>query len=644
MCGICGFVSFKGSPFNGHSVIKKMTDIISHRGPDDEGFYIDKENKIFLGMRRLKIIDIEGGHQPISNEDDTIHVIFNGEIYNYRKLRGELEKRGHIFKTRSDTEVIVHLYEEYGEHFVSELNGMFAIALFDSMQRKLLIVRDRMGIKPLFYYLDSGKLAFASEIKSILCFPGISREINPESMIDFLSLYYVIAPSTLFKGINQLMPGEIGIISTEDGRFLKRTYWKINIEPDDLLSEREILGDIETIMSDSVKSHLISDVPVGIALSGGMDSSSLLAIATDYLDHKPLKTFSACFDEPSHNEIKWARKVSDFLEAENYEIKVGPDSLRHLPRLVWHMEEPTADPSAMNLYLVSKAAYHEVKVLLTGDGADEIFAGYDTYIAQNYLNTWNKVPQSLRRGIAYLIERLPEKNKKYGIEMLLKRFIRASGKTREEAHFMWRTIFYEKERAAILKKDFFLSNAITDYNPFIKCKRYFDDVSEADFLNQMLYVDSAFYLPNDMLTRTDRATMAASIEARVPFLDYRLVEYLFRVPSKIKLKNNVKKHLLKAVMRNKLPEEIIRRKKQGFNLPVGYWFRKKKPKELINLIQLLGQDVPFLNLAPILKIVDDHIAGRCDNGYKIWCILVLMIWYHNFFLSKDISAPLDIQL
>ena len=642
MCGICGFVDLNKRSQNRKDLIRKMTSILSHRGPDGEGYYENEDKGVFLGMRRLAVIDLKTGMQPITNEDETVHVVYNGEIYNYRELRVELKRKGHIFQTESDTEILVHLYEEYGENFVCAINGMFAIALIDSRKNKMLLVRDRMGIKPLFYYHDSRKFIFSSEIKGIISFPGLEKSVDPESLIDFLSLNYVIAPSTLFKNIYQLVPGQMILMDLNTNNFSKKQYWEIEIQPDYSLQEEEVLEHTDYLLRDAIRCRLISDVPLGAFLSGGVDSSAIVAIMSEYITWKPLKTFSIGFDEPSFNEIKWAKMVSEQYQTEHHEIILNADALNLLPLLVWSSEEPTADASALSAYNVSKIARDEVTVILSGDGADEIFGGYDTYNIQKYLKLWKTIPHAFRRMLKDLIELLPERTKKNSPEMLIKRFVKAADMSKEEAHFMWRMIFYENERETILNKRYFLSNNLDKYNPFSKCSEYFQKVSHHDFLNQMLFVDSRFYLPNDMITRMDRASMAVSLEARVPFMDHRLVEYLFNVPPEIKFKYG-KKYILKKILHNRLPPEVLYRKKQGFNVPMGHWFRGCKSAALRNILGDLGGSIPFLNLEKVFEIIAEHASGKKDNGYKLWCVLVFMIWYHTFILREDITNPIEIS-
>ena len=643
MCGICGYIDSNGA-CDTDDVIKKMTGVLRHRGPDDEGYYVNRKKGVCLGMRRLSIIDLHSGRQPIYNEDGTIVVVYNGEIYNYRELREALGNKGHVFTTKSDTEVIVHLYEQYGKDFVHHLNGMFAIALFDSRNDVLLLVRDRMGVKPLFYYAGDGRVVFASEIKGILQFPVIERDVDPGSLMDYLCLYYVVAPRTLFKGIHQLLPGEMISFNTQSRSPEKKKYWDISINIDHSLCEKEVLDYTEYLITDAIGKRLISDVPLGAFLSGGIDSSTIVAIMAGTFHLENLKTFTVTFDESSHNELRWAREVSELYNTENVEVHLNSDALQSLPHLVWSSEEPTGDASALNVYHMSLAAREHVKVVLTGDGADEIFCGYDTYAAQPYLRLLQAVPQPFREILGRAVEMLPERTKKMSPEMLLKRFFRAANSSREAAHFSWRMSFYEHERKKIVSNDFLRSNGLDGYDTFLKCKKHFDTVASQDFLNQMLYVDSTFYLPNDMLVKVDRATMAASLEARTPFLDFRLVEYLFKVPTNIKYRKRIKKYLLKKIMQGRIPNSILNRRKQGFNVPLAHWFRNEKAGSIKDILMTLGRDMTFLEMNYISKIMDEHTSGRRDHGYKLWTLLVLMIWHHTFITGRDIAHPLDIVI
>jgi asparagine synthase (glutamine-hydrolysing) len=610
-----------------------MANAVTHRGPDDEGQYIDEN--VGLGHRRLSIIDLSPrGRQPISNEDSSVWIIYNGEIYNYRELREALSKKGHRFSTDTDTEVIVHAYEEYGVDCLYYLKGMFGFAIWDSKNKKMFLARDRLGIKPLFFYRDENKLLFGSEIKCILCDPSVPHNINIEALHHFLSLNYLPAPLTLFEGIYQLMPGQYMLV-TINGISIKN-YWDLRFTEFQKKPLHYYEDILDRILERSIERMLVSDVPFGVFLSGGLDSSTVTCYMSKILK-KPVKTFSIGFGEESYNELHKAQIVADHCGTEHYEEMVNPDHLEKLlPELVWHAEEPLADASMVPMYYLSKLASRHVKMALSGDGADEIFAGYDTYPAYFAVKTYHVIPKFLRKKVVFpLINNLPVSDKKISFDYRAKRFVRGAEFDPERAHFYWRIIFDENDKQELYtdmvrKKIAGLDTYEETYG------RYFYESEVKNPIDRLLYADTRFYLPNDMLVKVDRMSMAHSLEVRVPFLDHELVEYMATVPASLKLKNYItRKYLLKRIIKNKLPRKIIHQKKQGFNIPIGLWIKtylKDYVYQILSDEQI--KEMGYFKRDAIYKLISDHISGRKDNGYQIWGLITLNMWWKKY-IARD---------
>jgi len=631
MCGISGIYRFDGSNVD-CSLLKQMTESVTHRGPDDEGQYIDKN--MGLGHRRLSIIDLlPRGRQPISNEDGSIWITYNGEIYNYRELRDSLIRKGHRFNTDTDTEVIVHIYEEYGLDCLKYLKGMFSFAIWDSTTKKMFLARDRLGIKPLYYYRDENKLLFGSEIKCILCDPSVPHNVNLEVLHHFLSLNYVPAPLTLFEGIYQLMPGQYMLVTMEGIDI--REYWDLRFTNSQKKPLHYYEDTLDQILERSIERMLVSDVPFGVFLSGGLDSSTVTYYMSRILK-KPVKTFSIGFEEESYNELHKAQIVADHCGTEHYEQVIKPEHLEKiLPELVWHAEEPLADASMVPMYYLSELASQHVKMALCGDGADEIFAGYETYPAYYAVKTYQTIPRILREKVVIpIVNNLPVSDKKISFDYRAKRFVRGAEFEPEKAHYYWRIIFDEKEKQemytdTVREKTVGLDTYEQTY------RKYFLKTNANNPIDRLLYADTRFYLPNDMLVKVDRMSMAHSLEVRVPFLDHELVEYMATVPSSLKLKNfTTKKYLLKRIVRNNLPGKIIHQKKQGFNLPVGLWI-----KTYLNdyVYQVLSderiKEMGYFRSAFTNKLISDNLSGRKDNGYQIWGLMTLSLWWEKYILS-----------
>lgn len=632
MCGIAGVLYFDGTAAQ-PEILKNMTDVIAHRGPDGEGVYTS--GAVGLGHRRLAILDLSpAGKQPMSNEDGTIWVTFNGEIYNFGEVRRELSDRGHKFRSLTDTEVIVHAYEEWGTDCLKRFNGMFAFGLWDEQKRRLWLVRDRLGVKPLFYCYSSRCLLFGSEIKAILCHPGVERTIDYEALSYYLALNYTPAPYTLFANIRQLLPGHYLWVDA-DGHVQDVEYWDVVYSEEGNRSEQSYLEEFSALLEDSIRLRLVSDVPFGVFLSGGVDSSSVAYWMSRQMQ-EAVKTFSIGFGESSFDELEYARLVAQTLQSEHYEQIVTADAATILPKVVWHAEEPTADSSMVAVYYLAQMAREKVTMALSGDGADEILAGYETYQAYYLLRLYRLLPSWLRQNaIDPLVHAIPVSDAKVTWDFKLKRFVAGSELLPEDAHATWRMIFNASAREELLSPVSNFPGVKADVLDLYRTA--FAQTNAHHPLNRMLYVDTRLYLPNDMLVKVDRMTMAHSLETREPFLDYRLVEFVAAVPPRLKLKNwHHKKYLLKAAMRRKLPAQILWRKKQGFNVPNSRWIKQKlKPFVTDHLSPKRVREMGIFDYKTVENILHEHFEEKADNSHKIWCLLTLSIWWQQFFIEKE---------
>ena len=630
MCGICGQVLFDPEARVDPAELRRMTEAIIHRGPDSDGYYL--EDTVGLGMRRLRIIDLETGEQPIANEDGSLWIVLNGEIYNYVELRPELEARGHVFRTRSDTETILHLYEDYGPECLEHLNGMYAFAIWDRRRRELFIARDRLGIKPLFYAVQpGGRLIFGSEIKSLLQ-TDISREPDYLGLHDYLSLFYVPTPRSAFKEIHKLPPGH-WLRCRADGTVQIERYWDVPFPTEGTgpRSERQpraaYVEQIRHLLRESVRRQLRSDVPLGVFLSGGLDSTSVVAFMSELLD-QPVRTFSIGFQEPSYNELPEARLVAQAFETEHHELVVEPDLTDLIPKIVLHFDEPFADYSAIPTYLVSQMARQEVTVVLSGDGGDELFAGYQTHYAYRVARLYRLLPRLLRdRVIAPLVKRLPTSTDRISFDFMAKRFVTGAHLPFERGHYWWKVILNEDEKRGLYAADLFHQVQRDSYEVFAP---YFDAVRGAHPLNQLLYVDTHTFLLDDGLVKVDRMSMAHSLEVRVPLLDHELVEYLAQVPPTLKSSGLNTKSLLRDVVRPLLPPTIVKGKKKGFTPPLPVWL-KNDLRDFVQdtLSPARIRDMGLLRPEAVSQILDDHFAGRRDNNRPIWTLLCFVLWHEN---------------
>lgn len=622
MCGICGVFQFDPDAGVDRFDLQRMNATLVHRGPDDQGCYVS--GQIGLAMRRLSIIDLAAGQQPISNEDGSLWIVYNGEIYNYPELRSELISRGHRFKTNSDTEVIVHLYEETGEKCVDRLNGMFAFALWDSRRRELFLARDRLGIKPLFYSIEPGRrIVFGSEIKALLA-AGVDRRPDWQGLYDYLSLMYVPTPSTAYASVKKLPPGA-WMKCSADGAHI-RQYWDIPIPRDgeELPMSEDYPHEILEMVQSSIRKQMIADVTIGALLSGGLDSTTVSAVMATKLG-MPLKTFTVGFDRKSYDESAEARLVAQTLGTDHLDEMVSPGMVDSIPDLLNSFDEPFADYSAVPTYLVSRLASRHVKVVLTGDGGDEVFAGYPTHYAYKVARIFRAIPCVLRRSVLEpLVNALPTSMERISFDYKAKRFVTGADLPLGRGHYWWKVIFNEEEKRGLCAGDLVNYGLRDSYEVF---EEHFSRVRNAHPLNQLLYVDAKTFLLDDNLVKVDRMTMANGLEARVPLLDHELVERVALIPPVIKQRGFRTKPLLRQVARDLLPPAIQKGKKKGFTPPLPFWI-KDELKELFldafspGRIKATG----ILNPAYCRLILDEHLQGKKDNNRQIWTVLALLCW------------------
>jgi asparagine synthase (glutamine-hydrolysing) len=624
MCGIAGVFDWGGLPEPRRSeLLAAMTRTLVHRGPDDEGYFLDPD--VGLGFRRLSIIDLAGGHQPLSNEDGTVWVVFNGEIYNYRDLTRELEAKGHVFRTRSDTEAIVHAYEEWGTSCLDRFRGMFAFAVWDQKRRQLFLARDRLGKKPLYYARVGGTFLFGSEIKALLPFPGLECPLDLEAITDYLSLLYVPAPKTAFRTVRKLPPAHYLLVRPE-GMQLQR-YWDLHFTPADAADGR-VAEDLLQRLQEAVAIRLRSDVPLGAFLSGGLDSSTVVALMARALD-SPVVTSSIGFPDDAFNELEYARAVATHLNTEHHEQMVAPDALEVLERLVWHYDEPFGDSSAVPTYYVSQMARRHVTVALSGDGGDESFAGYRRYyfdVRENKVR--NLVPAALRRPVFGLLGALYPKADYLPQIFRGKAFISNVARTPWEAYFFSVSGFNGADKGRLLSPD--AQGAVASYRTAALFEELYHAADGPDSLSRIQYIDFKTYLPDDILAKVDRASMANSLEVRCPLLDHLLVEHVATLPAHLKLRGTRTKVILKEAVRRLLPPGIIHRKKMGFAIPIGSWLRR----ELRPLVEeyVLGSTARhgLFDGGATTRLWREHQSGLRDRTPELWVILMFNLWYDRF--------------
>ncbi len=632
MCGIYGVLSLSGPSRHAQDLLRHMGSAIVHRGPDDEGAFA--EGPMLLGMRRLSIIDVAGGHQPIAGEDGQVVVVCNGEIYNFGVLRRELEACGHRFATRSDTEVIVHGYEEYGDAFLGRLEGMFGLAVWDRRRRRLLVARDPLGIKPVYYHESAGQLAFASEAKALLRVPGIVARIDPAALAQYLSVGYVCAPNALFAGMKKLAPGHRLLV--EDGRVDVRAYAARPPDVDAGRSEQSWIDALRSEMERAVREQMVSDVPIGAFLSGGLDSSAVVAYMSRHTE-QPVRTYSIGFAGSSgaalYNELPHARAVADAFGTRHREILVQPDVAALLPQLLWHMDEPVADAAFITTYLVSKFAREDVTVILSGVGGDELFGGYRRYLDEHYRRNYQRIPRFLRRGlIDPVARRLPsDRHQRLLNELrLVKAFVLADALPFEDRYRRYMEVFGAGERAALLNGDASVDDCIA---------RAFAASDSADPLRRLMDVDLATQMPEDLLMLTDKMSMAVSLECRVPLLDQRLVALAAQMPARFKVGGGDLKYAMKRALDGVLPPSILKREKRGFGAPIGAWFRE----ELAPLVaDLLSPDTVrrrgLLDPHAVARTIAEHEAQQADRTDHLLALVNLEIWARLYLDGASVDA------
>jgi len=623
MCGIAGFVDSSAALDVEHAraLVHRMCDAIRHRGPDDEGLFVD--GSAALGMRRLSIIDLATGHQPIHNEDRTVWIVFNGEIYNYRDLRSELERAGHRFYTHTDTETIVHAYEQWGTGAIERLRGMFGLAIWDARSRSLLLARDRIGIKPLHYACIGDRLYFGSEIKSILCGPEVPRALDLDALDHYLSFLYTPGDRSIFQGIDKLPPGHW--LHWQDGRVTVEQYWTLPEDDSFAGSEQDAVAALRARLTDAVRSHLVSDVPLGAFLSGGIDSSLVVGLMAQ-TSGATVKTFSIGFDEPAFDELAHARRVAEHFGTEHHEFIVKPDGVAILDDLVQHFDEPFADSSAIPTWYVSRMARQHVTVVLSGDGGDELFGGYDRYVPHPRVVAFDRYsPTALRRVAALAAERLPH-------GMRGRNFLRHVGRDDRGRYLDAIRFFAQDEKPALLSAD--VRRALRGPDPEFRLAGRFAPYAHLSWPSQMMRFDAQTYLPEDVLTKVDRMSMAHSIESRVPLLDNDVLQFAFTLPASFKIKDGRRKHILKEVAATLLPRDILDRRKQGFGVPLGVWFRGRL-RELFadTLLAPLTLQRGYFEPAFVRRIVGEHLAGTRDHTLRLWQLVMFERW-HRLYLDR----------
>jgi asparagine synthase (glutamine-hydrolysing) len=627
MCGIAGFVVNR--PREGRrEILRRMTDSLQHRGPDDEGAYVD--DQAALGVRRLSVIDLATGRQPIANEDGTVRVTLNGEIYNFADLRARLERRGHSFRTRSDAEVIVHAYEEAGADCVGDLDGMFAFALWDASRRSLLLARDRMGEKPLYYHAGQDAFVFGSELRALLQYPDVPRALKLESLSRYLVFECIPAPHSILTGIAKLPPGHTLVVSPGDKPRLAR-YWQMRFVPDDSLDEAEWRERLRAQLEASVKSRLVSDVPLGAFVSGGVDSGTIAALAVRSSVSRPLRTFSVGFEEPTYDERSFAGQVAEHCDTEHHAIVFPPrEALALMETVGGLLDEPLVDASFLPRYALAQAARSTVTVALSGDGGDELFCGYPTFLADRPAR-WLRwlLPPVVQRTAGALVERVPPSPRYGSVEFLLKQFVRGLPYAPEIRTQLLLGGLTPPEQARLLSRS--VRRALDSFDPYAELTGMIEDTSLRDPVERMIYQHAHFYLADQTLVATDRSTMAAGLEVRAPFLDPALVELAGRIPTRFKFRGWTTKYLLKRTVDDLLPAAIVNRRKQGLGVPIAAWLRG--PLRGVLQERLAPARVANRGLfepAAVARLVREHVAGRRNHRKILWALLMVDAWCDHY--------------
>ncbi len=633
MCGICGFIDNRADGACGEEVLREMNRRLSHRGPDDEGTYLARSPRVGtvgLGHRRLKIIDLSAaGRQPMANEDGSIRLVLNGEIYNYRQLRALLQEKGHVFSSETDTETLVHLYEEEGTGLLQRLRGMFAFALWDEKKQLLLLARDRIGKKPLVYAQDGRFFCFASELNSLMAAATGRPQMEMPALDDYLSFGYIPAPLTIYKGIRKLPPGHFLIL--RDGRMSLERYWRLQYGPKRRISEEDAAQETLRLLEESVRVRLNSDVPLGAFLSGGIDSSAVVALMSR-AGAGQVKTFSIGFGDADYDELKFARLIARRYGTDHHEFTVRPNALGIIDELVTRYGEPFADSSCIPTYYVSEMTRRSVTVALNGDGGDELFAGYDRYRAMLIAQKLFEYPHALRSRLRALERLLPDSPNPRSRLRRAKRFLQAAFMPEAKRYCRWLGIFTPEQRHSLyLTRD---SSLYEKDRAADLITALLGEANTEALLDRILYTDSLLYLPFDLLVKVDIASMTHALEARSPFLDQELIEFVARLPADYKLRGSTSKYLLKKALHPHLPGPILSRGKMGFGVPLGRWFRGEL-RDFVkdNLCCAQTRITSFLNAEEIDRIVHEHIVLNKDRSYQIWSLLMLELWHRRFMPS-----------
>ncbi len=636
MCGITGAIWTDPEKALDQDTLRRMTEVLRHRGPDDEGSYIAEFqlrpprqtlSGVALGHRRLAIVDLAGGKQPLSNEDGSVWVVFNGEIYNFRQLRKRLEGAGHRFRTQSDTETIVHLYEDEGPGLLEYLNGMFALAIWDTQRGQLLLARDRLGQKPLVYRHEPGRLLFASELKSLLQVPGVPREIDPQSLDEYLTYQYVPHPRTIFRGFAKLPPGHYAVY--RDDRLEVRPYWQVDFNTEEDRPAGEYAKELRRRLTTSVELRLQSEVPLGAFLSGGVDSTIVVGLMRQLVG-EPVRTFSIGFPVPEYDETRYARIAAEKFETVHEEFQVKPDALAVLPKLVWHYDEPFADSSAVPTWYVSQLTRRHVTVALSGDGGDELFAGYPRYRAVWLAGWFDRLPAVVRRLVAgRWWQRLPASPRQKSLVRRWKRFVEVLGQPADRRYLDWIAIFNEARRGELYTDDFVARLPRLDPLEFLAGA--LNSSRRRDPVTATSLADLVTYLPCDLMTKVDIASMAHGLECRQPFLDHRVVELAARMPLGLKFRRGRGKRILLEAFADLLPAPIRRRPKMGFGVPLDHWFRNELrdfAREVLLDPQTLGRG--YFRPEAVTGLLEDHQRGRFDHSSRLWALLILELWQREW--------------
>ncbi len=608
MCGIAGFAEKNNAD---KETLEKMMDVIIHRGPDGSGEYVD--DTVALGHRRLSIIDLEGGKQPMENEDGTIVCIFNGEIYNYQPLRQQLQEQGHVFSTHSDTEVLLHGYEEWGEGMLNKLRGMFSFAIWDKKEQTLFCARDFFGIKPFYYYEKDGLLLFGSEIKSFLQHPKFEKKLNRSQLELYLTFQYSPGENTFFEGVKKLLPAHC--LTWKDGKVSIRRYWQPEFEPQQGKNLEQWETEIENAMKDSVAAHKISDVEVGSFLSSGVDSSYMACLA------KVDKTFTVGFANKQYDETSYAQEFSQHIGVKNTAYRITPEEYwENLSKIQYHMDEPLADAASVALYFVNREAAKQVKVCLSGEGADEFFGGYNIYKEPFTVSWYDKIPLPIRRGIGAIAEMLPPI---HGVNFLVRR-----SRPLSERYIGNTNLFTERQKKKLLKQ---YSGKV---KPVDLAKPYFNHPSNGDAVTRMQYTDLHLWMVGDILLKADKMSMANSLELRVPFLDKEVFEVARKIPTEFRANRENTKIAMRGAALRSIPQKTADKKKLGFPVPVRAWLREEQYAGVVRKFFQSPQAEEFFDTAALEKMLSDHISGKRDNWRQIWCVFMFLVWYNEYFVKR----------